>query len=190
MKLIMVLLGGLFMAFSSLTLAKESVDESYKFYQVNPNSKTEILSSLNKTSPIKSDGSIFHGYAYSYIKWNFRWKYNKNSCWITYVNTELNTTYTLPKLVSDIEEVNGIWNKWYPNLVIHEKGHHQLAIAIAQKIQKKITELPSLATCSELEQKANGIGYKLVDELGLLNHEYDERTNHGETQGASLFSYL
>jgi hypothetical protein len=52
MKLTLVFLGGLLITFSSLTFANESIDESFTFYRVDPKSKTEILSPLNKNSPI------------------------------------------------------------------------------------------------------------------------------------------
>ncbi len=174
----------------SLVIAKKLITESYEFYRVYPYSKGEILSSLNKKTPISKYGEKFHGYAYSDIKWNFRWRYNKKNCWITSAKTEVNTTYTLPKLGTNIDDVNEIWNQWYPKLVSHEEGHHKFATKIAKKIKHSIVHMPSESTCSELEKKANAIGSGLVSELDDLNKGYDKRTNHGETQGASIFSYL
>lgn len=170
--------------------AKNSVTENYKFYLLSPESKGEILKELNITSPIIEDGEIYHGYAYSTINWNFNWRYNKNSCWITSANTELNTTYTLPKLETKSNDVTQVWNKWYPKLVLHEKGHHKLAVNIAVRIENAISEMPKERTCQELEKKANEIGHALISELEHLNISYDKRTNHGETQGAFLSQYL
>jgi predicted secreted Zn-dependent protease len=174
----------------SLALAKNSVSESYKFYLVTPNSKDEILHSLNKKSPILENGKVFHGYAHSNINWKFKWKYTASKCWITSAKTELNTTYTLPKLVADLTDVSEIWDQWYPNLLLHEKGHHKLAVDVAKKVQHAIAKIPSQSTCKGLEKKANSIGHTLISELDKQNKAYDKRTNHGETQGASLFRYL
>ncbi|NQZ90962.1 MAG: DUF922 domain-containing protein [Moritella sp.] len=190
MKLLLLFMFGALSIIPSLVLAKNSVSESYEFYSVYPHSKSEILSSLNNKTTISKDGEKFHGYAYSDVKWNYRWKYNKKSCWITSANTVLNTTYTLPKLGTNIDDVNEIWNQWYPNLVYHEKGHHKFATKIARKIQHAIVNMPSESTCSKLDKKANAIGHAYMSELGDLNSEYDKQTIHGETQGASLFSYL
>ncbi|PKG36974.1 DUF922 domain-containing Zn-dependent protease [Psychromonas sp. Urea-02u-13] len=174
----------------SVVIAKMSVSEEYNFYSIYPYSKAEILSSLNENTPISTNGEKFHGHAYSYVKWNFRWKYTKNSCWITSANTTVETKYTLPKLGTDVGDVNEIWNQWYPNLVLHEKGHHKFAIQIAQKIENSILKMEPESKCNVLEKKANAIGDKLISELDTLNSGYDQRTNHGETEGASLFSYL
>ena len=174
----------------AFVIAKMSVTEEYIFYSVYPYSKAEILSSLNESTPISTNGEKFHGHTYSYVKWNFRWKFNKNSCWITSADTAVMTEYTLPKLGTDVSEVNEIWNQWYPNLVLHEKGHHKLAVEIAQKIESAILQMEPEYKCHVLEKKANAIGHKLMSELNTLNSNYDQRTNHGETEGASLFSYL
>ena len=190
MRSLIVFFCGVLWILSSTVEAKSSVSESYNFYLISPESKGEILKLLNSTSPILEDGDVYHGYAYSSINWNFRWRYNKNSCWITSASTKLNTTYTLPKLETKSNDVNQVWNQWYPKLVLHEKGHHKLAVKIASKIKNTISDMPRARTCTELEKKANGIGQALISELGELNIQYDKRTNHGETQGAFLFEYL
>lgn len=172
--------------------AKSSVSESYEFYHISPTTKHEILKQLNQASPISEHGKVFHGYAYSKINWRFKykWKNNSTNCWITSVHTQLHTTYTLPKLATHTHEVRQVWSKWYPKLVLHEKGHHKFALNIANKIQESITKLPTQTSCKVLERKANAIGQRLIAELDALNKQYDKRTNHGETQGAFLFKYL
>ncbi len=188
MKILCLLFLSTLISFASN--AETTVDEEFKYYYVSPNSKSEILSSLNRKSPIREGSEIYHGYAYSSVKWDFRWKYNRQNCWITSVNSEVKTTYTLPKLINSGSDVANIWDKWYPNLLNHEKGHHKLALRIASNIERKIVNMSSYPTCKELEKRANDIGYTQVDKLGLLNKKYDKRTKHGESQGASLFSYL
>lgn len=190
MKSLLLIIFGFLAILPNLVIAKISFTEDYDFYLVHPYSKAEILISLNKTTPISESGEKFHGYANSHVKWNFRWKYNNKSCWITSANTDVNTTYTLPKLGTNLVDVNEIWNQWYPKLVLHEKGHHRLALKIAKKIESTILDMSAETKCSALEIKANAIGHGYLSELDELNKQYDQRTNHGETQGASLFSYL
>jgi predicted secreted Zn-dependent protease len=190
MQSIMLFFFGALWILSSTVEANDSVSEDYKYYVINPNSKSEILKSLNSASPILDGGEIFHGYADSRIDWNFRWRYNKKRCWITSTSTKLKTTYTLPKLKTQSNDVYDIWNKWYPKLVLHEKGHHKLAVKIAVKIKNAINGMPHEKTCELLERKANAIGHAFISELDDLNENYDTSTNHGETQGAFLFEYL
>ncbi len=129
-----------FTLFPSLSLAQVLIEEKYEYYQIAPKSKEEILTSLNHMSPVKNNGEVFHGYAYTAIKWDFLWKYNSISCWVTSVETKLTTTYTLPKLMSNVGVVNSIWREWFPNLVKHEKGHHGIA-RIARQSRPKIAIL-------------------------------------------------
>lgn len=173
-----------------LVTANTKVSEEYHFYSIYPETKSDILMSLNENSPISTNGQRFHGEAYSYIRWAFRWRYKKNICNITSVNTTVDTFYTLPELRTNSPDINEIWNNWYPKLVLHEKGHHNLAIKTAHKIEKSILTMETEPDCDVLEKKANEIGYKLMAELGILNLEYDHRTNHGETEGASIIGYL
>jgi predicted secreted Zn-dependent protease len=189
-KSILLFIFGILVISPNRVLAKISFTEKYDFYHVHPYSKADILISLNQATPISENGEKFHGYAYSSVKWNFRWKYNSKSCWITSVDTDVNTAYTLPKLGTNIVDVNEIWEQWYPKLVLHEKGHHKLAVKMAKKIESAISDMPAETNCSALEKKANAIGHGYISELDVLNKQYDQRTSHGKTQGASLFSYL
>lgn len=190
MRLLIIIFCGVLGILPSNVQAKNSVSEDYKYYLIKPNSKDDILKSLNKASPIVEDNKIYHGYAYSHIDWDFKWRYNTHRCWISSVNIRLNTTYTLPKVKTQSNDVYDVWRQWYPKLVLHEKGHHNLAVTIAKKIESAIADMPHENTCTILEKKANAIGHAFISELGKLNRDYDRRTNHGETQGAFLSEYL
>ena len=180
----------IFMIFPSLLRAEVTVSEKFKYYSVYPVSKSGLLDELRNKSPITEDGDVFFGYTYSSINWRFKWKYNSSKCWLTSVETSLESTYTMPKLETDYFWVKGVWDKWYPNLMKHEKGHHLIALEIAELIQEGISNLSPQSSCSKLENRANQIGFDYMEQLDVLNESYDLETNHGETEGASLFSYL
>lgn len=170
--------------------AEVNTSESFKYYSVNPVSRADMLASLRAASPIREGGEIFFGYTYSSVKWNFRWKYNSNSCWIASVATELATTYTLPQLASDSVEVKQVWSRWFPKLLRHENGHHDIAIKTARKIDAGIASMVPQPNCQVLGKLANELGKKYIEEMGVLNKKYDQDTNHGETEGARLSTYL
>lgn len=174
---------------SALSMAEVSVSEKYQYYVVFPESKSAIARELLNKSPIKENDQVFFGYAHSYIRWHFNWKYNSERCWITSVSTVLETTYTLPELGNNVPSVNNVWRQWFPNLERHEKGHHEIAVSIAERIDQKILTMPAYPNCRQLEQKANQIGHGLIAEMDKLNKKYDQDTNHGETEGAFLSSY-
>ena len=178
---------------SSVAFSEPLVSEEYEYYYVNPNTRADILTSLKENSPIHENGKIMYGSSNSDVKWNLKWKHNSQICWITSVNTKVNTTYTLPKLIEGGSGIDDFWDNWYPNLLTHEKGHHKLAIDAAEEIERTIRKMPSFSTCDLLEKNANNIVLESINKLRRLQKDYDKRTNHGETQGASgasIFRYL
>ena len=178
---------------SSVAFSEPLVFEEYEYYYVNPNTRADILTSLKENSPIHENGTIMYGSSNSDVKWNLKWKHNSQICWITSVNTKVNTTYTLPKLIEGGSGIDDFWANWYPNLLTHERGHHKLAIDAAEEIERKIRKMPSFSTCDLLEKNANNIVLESINKLRRLQKDYDKRTNHGETQGASgasIFRYL
>lgn len=178
---------------SSVAFSEPLVSEEYEYYYVNPNTRADILTSLKENSPIHENGKTMYGSSNSDVKWNLKWKHNSQICWITLVHTKVTTTYTLPKLIEGGRDVDSFWDNWYPNLLTHEKGHHKLAIDAADEIEGKIRKMPSFSTCDLLEKNANNIVLESISKLGRLQKDYDKRTNHGETQGASgasIFRYL
>jgi predicted secreted Zn-dependent protease len=166
------------------------INEQLVYYTVSPPSKTLLLASLKKSSPITKNGKTFHGKTAYEIKWQFKWKNNRNMCTLTEVTTYLNLTYTMPKLRSSPLDVQEVWSTWYPNLELHDKGHGQLAIETAKEIDHKLIALGSFTSCSKLEQVANFIGNKLMNELNDATKNYDKITNHGESQNAWLYQHL
>ena len=178
---------------SSVAFSEPLVSEEYEYYYVNPNTRADILTSLKENSPIHENGKIMYGSSNSDVKWNLKWKHNSQICWITSVNTKVTTTYTLPKLIEGGSGIDDFWANWYPNLLTHERGHHKLAIDAAEEIERKIRKMPSFSTCDLLEKNANNIVLESINKLRRLQKDYDKRTNHGETQGASgasIFRYL
>ena len=178
---------------SSVAFAESLVTEEFEYYFVSPNTRADILTSLKENSPINGGGRTMYGSSTSDVEWNLKWKHNSQVCWIISVNTKVTTTYTLPKLIKGGNGIDSFWDNWYPNLLIHEKGHHQLAIDVAEEIEGNIRKMPSYLTCDLLEENANNIALKSISKLMRLQKDYDIRTNHGETQGASgagIFRYL
>lgn len=170
--------------------AEVNTSENFKYYSINPVSRADMLASLRAASPIREGGEIFLGHTYSAITWNFRWNSNSNSCWMTSVEIKLASTYTLPQLASDSVEVKQVWSRWFPKLLRHENGHHNIALKTARKIDQTIATIAPQANCQVLEKLANEQANKQIEEMARQNTKYDQDTNHGDTEGARISSYL
>lgn len=169
-----------------------AVNIDHEFYPVKVAKASELLTELNRLSPIREGGDIFHGVTDAHISWRFWWNEENGKCRIDRVTTTVDIKHTLPRLESADPEsgLMSIWNKWYPALIEHEKGHAITAIQIAHEIDASILLLPEYQSCKALTRDANETGHRLLDKLRQMDREYDEKTDHGKTQGASLFLYL
>ncbi|WP_169748993.1 DUF922 domain-containing Zn-dependent protease [Gynuella sunshinyii] len=170
--------------------AEVIVNESYDYYRVYAERKGELLDFLNVFSPIQTDGKVFHGNTSHYINWDFQWETQDEQCLITAITVTADITFTLPEIYTFSDEVSAIWNQWYPKLVAHENTHADYAIQTAREIEQSIRDLPSYPDCDQLRAEVHTVAEQRMNRLNQMNKEYDLQTNHGETEGAWLKSYL
>lgn len=171
-------------------VAEPKVKTRYTYYSVSAFSKQELFANLNRATPIRIGGKIFHGSTQSNISWKFWLKMKNNRCRVNKVRVSVDVNFTLPKLKNSPMEVYAVWKRWYPQLFRHEKGHRNNALIIARRIEKGIRRLDYRPSCKTLEKSANRLGKKLIEELSKIDRAYDKRTNHGLKEGANLKSYL
>jgi predicted secreted Zn-dependent protease len=62
-----------------------------------------------------------------------------------------------------------------------------LAREAAKQIQSRVAEVKAEPECQTLEKNLNELARKIVNEYRNREKEYDQRTDHGAKQGASLF---
>lgn len=164
----------------------ENID--YQTYLVSNSSGLSLLQAINNATPISEAGRKFHGYT----KWNLRWNYRYHSqdngyCQIATVTVSHSVVITLPKLEAGSPHA-ARFNRYLDALQAHEIGHMMISQEAGKKIEREILELPAMASCSLLEQRANKLGKDYVEWARQRGREYDERTKHGATQGASLLN--
>jgi predicted secreted Zn-dependent protease len=170
--------------------AEPLLETGYRYYPISSPSTRELLANLNRATPIRHNGNPFHAYTESQIRWRFWWQTENRLCSITRVEVRVEVTFTLPRLEASPAAVREVWERWYPELVRHENGHRDNALAAARRIETGIRRLPAQPDCRVLEQRANALGNGLIGELEARDRDYDSRTNYGESQGASIGSYL
>lgn len=187
MNKILVLCCGLV---SFCSQAELNVVENYKYYPVQPSSKEQLYDAVDLATPIKINGSVFHGYTQWNISWNFRWIDTGSRCKMKKVNTKLKLEYTLPKLSSTDKQIKAIWHKWYANFEQHEMKHGMYAKEAAEQVNKQLSSMRSRRDCATLSADANRLGNKILEQSRVDNDHYDKRTSHGRTENAWLADYL
>lgn len=156
-------------------------------YRVAAPAGSSLKNSLNRATPIRQNGELFHAYTRWHIDWRFWWnRFDNGRCEITRTTTQLRLTVTLPELGDASTSLRDEFERYRERLQFHESGHVRLARETAQAIDRAIRDLPPQRNCSELEAAANAAAYRLLEAGNQRNRDYDRQTGHGRQQGAWL----
>ena len=158
-----------------------------RHYTADHRPGTTLLSSLNRHSPIRQDGQVFHAYTAWNIQWNFRWWEERDGrCRITSNRTSLQAEITLPQLNTGDPAVRRRFDLYLLALRAHEMEHVKIARDYGRRIDEGILRLPQMPSCTALTRAANGLGESLMREAAAAEREMDRQTNYGARQGATL----
>jgi predicted secreted Zn-dependent protease len=178
----------LFVALAASAMAQPAVLWTTNYYSVAGATLREIQASLRSNRPWKSTAEN-DGYTRWHVEWNFAVNPAGNKCRLTSFSTRTTVAITLPRWVAPTNataEVRGAWQRYITALGQHEAGHGQMALAAAAEMQKRVKESSEDADCTALKQKINSLGQSIIEQYRARDQQYDERTRHGETQGAVL----
>jgi predicted secreted Zn-dependent protease len=165
----------------------EAVETQY--YEVSPSSPARMMDALQQASPIREGNRVYHGHTWTGIHWYYSYQAGSGSCRMQRVKVDLTIRYQMPTLVNASLDVFEVWNRWYPQLELHEQRHGQIGRDIARAIEQGISRL-SASDCDALERKANTFAEQQIQVLKHRHKDYDERTQHGKTEGTFLSDYL
>ena len=173
--------------FANYSIAEVIEKFEYASYKAVANPNQPLYESLNKASPIRENGKVFHGYT----EWNIIWQYqfseeNTGECKITKITTNIQTVITLPTLAGGSAKQQNRFLKYYTALKEHELGHYYYGKTAATEIDRQLARLPRMVNCKALETSANNLGNQIIDHYKKKDSQYDVTTSHGKTQGAYL----
>lgn len=159
----------------------------YAHYEVDPEGYDKLYQAVNAVTPVKVDGKTFHGLTKWHIKWNYWFDTDDDgACAITRTKVTLTATITLPQLVNSEDWQDEIFDEYLDALTEHEMGHYEISQEAAQAIDDALQELDAEDDCPTLKQVANQSARDLLNEYKQAERDYDQRTQHGRTQGARL----
>jgi len=156
------------------------------FYTVTGDTVKALWANVLARTPVAQNGKKHVAYTRWQVNWRFWWQHNGENCDISKVNTQLDVTYTLPKLESETttpHDVTERWNRYYAALFEHEQGHKNLGLQAAQEIEQQISNMGARADCTQLEHDANRIARDVIEHYIDIEKEYDRTTNHGLNTG-------
>lgn len=173
--------------------AGDSHEWKTNYYSVSGATLAELHRSLEQNRPQKDSTNSIHGWTDWRINWRYRFQETDDGCRLESFTTKTVITVTLPRWIPPTNATRTLRDTWvrYVNaLQQHEFGHGRMALAAAGELHKRIKAIPHEALCDSLKQKIDDLCQRVVDEYKTRDKQYDERTNHGATQGARLPSRL
>jgi len=158
------------------------------YYSVTGASLREIHRSMDQSRPWKAAENLT-GLTDWRVDWWFEVKPAEDGCRCTSFTTTTSITNTLPRWTPPADAPAALaaaWTRFITALGEHEDGHSRLALAAVADLHKRIKELGPAADCDGLRKRINDLAGRVIEEHRQREKDYDRRTRHGETQGATL----
>jgi predicted secreted Zn-dependent protease len=165
------------------------VKEKYEYYEVCGICEKDLHCDLKQKCITWNDGKKYDSVTSWKIKWDYGYNNVSNACKANSFIVNVEVIFRLPKWVRTDEAPQALVDKWdtfVRNLLTHEKGHRDLAIAAASELARSVAELPPAETCADLDKKVQALSRSSMKKLNEEEKQYDINTNHGQTQGASF----
>ncbi|AIE74944.1 MULTISPECIES: DUF922 domain-containing Zn-dependent protease [unclassified Synechocystis] len=175
------------------TTAEPAVQIEYKYYSIYPKNKWDLNRELDQRSPIIFQGKRYRGYTQWLVRWQYRWWSTAQDCKITNVTTNLNVTYTLPRIPPNHPaepETRRVFGRYLAALFKHEENHKNSGLYAARAIEKALLNLGSFPNCQSLQTRAESIAQQIVYQYRQRDLDYDRQTDHGRKEGIMIENFL
>lgn len=175
------------LAFASTAWSEPTVTVKSETYEIYGMTAHELREQMVLFGVTWRDGKKYDALTTWVSRWRYTWDSGVNSCEITGVQSSVEVLYRLPKWANEEEAAPVLRNRWkqyMANLMVHENGHKDLGIDAAAEMEKAIMAMPPQRTSKALETAANTLGEEILHKYRALEVDYDQKTDHGRTQGA------
>ena len=178
---------GMVAALSVASRAGYADEASIVYYDVTGHSARQVRHELDTKGPLDRSGERFDGFTSWRVSWTYRYMPDGNGCKFTTMSATVAGTIVLPRWEQEDHASASVGKKWDRYLVAlrsHEDGHYAHGIAARDEIENlgKSFRVPGPCTtiAKAFDDRANAISAR----YNRLDIQYDQETDHGETQGA------
>lgn len=157
-------------------------------YDLQGNSIQALLAEKNEKGPL-DNGKRFFAHTHWELHWNYRYEQKGGSFVITTLSVTADIHYTMPRRIPPTGEPDRVaqpWARFIGALNTHEQGHAENGAQHGKALYALLRKPRVFASAQELKDFVATEGAKCLAEAKAADVEYDERTEHGEKQGATL----
>lgn len=160
----------------------------YLSYDIWGDSPRELQDAINDCG-MYSSGKRFSGHANWHVNWWWNSEEQDERCVVVDTKVRMRSTVHMPRLLLPLDgdmELRQHWLRYYGVLLEHEHNHIRHAIEAAEEIKEALEAIESAESCTRLRNEMNMAAREIMRQKNAADDEYDERTNHGRSEGAVL----
>lgn len=158
-----------------------TVQTTQVYYDIFGNSITQLRQELSNKGPGAYFGRVDSTISYDYKA--------GGSCVVASARARVDSQLTLPRWDMPANAAPSLvaeWNRFIAALERHELNHVEIDVTQAEIFWATVFELPAFPDCAALDNAIAELHQRALQRAGTLNQEYDQRTQHGVTEGATL----
>jgi predicted secreted Zn-dependent protease len=159
------------------------------YYYVDGPSATVLAAQIDQNGPPGADGRRHAGKTRWDVQWKLRHEQHGVTCAMKEVAVAVGIAQTLPKWRSEAKGAAALktrWQQFFDALRRHEDGHKGHGLAAGKEIEVALLAAKPASNCEDLAAAANSAAEAIVKKYRKLDEDYDRKTDHGRSQGASL----
>ncbi len=167
--------------------AVPNIIEKYEYYEVRGETEKDLRCQMTENGCTWNDGKRYD----SITKWNVKWDYDydrrPNTCAPASFRAAVEVTFRFPKWVHPDTVPPALarkWDSYMKNLILHERGHRDIAVTAAAQLTRSISRLSPAATCPDIDREVKALCREHMKKLNDDQKAYDTATTHGAKQGA------
>jgi len=171
----------------SNTVVLPIVREKYKYYEVCGSCENDLQCELKAKCIRWIDGKKYDSVTDWQLKWDYGYNRTPEACTPESFTVTVDIVYQLPKWTrtgNPSGQLEEKWARFMEKLMLHEKGHRDIAVAAANELTGAIAELPPARTCEDLDRAISTLCRSRITRMKKEQKAYDATTSHGVTQGA------
>ena len=155
------------------------------YYEIRGASAEALLASMRANQPFTNHASTEWR-----VDWNYEYLLKPNECILRSLNVRVRVRFTLPQWVDSQGADKALqeeWKRYFGALQLHESGHAGFGIAAGKEMVRLVNSREwRAADQKELKARIDEECDKTLQEFRARDVAYDEKTDHGRTQGARL----
>ncbi|WP_192813472.1 DUF922 domain-containing protein [Dyella japonica] len=156
-------------------------------YDVHGGTVFDIENELHDKSPLVVHGRHMHGKTHWEIHYHYHWKMDGDQCVLDEFDATLNVDTFLPQWVRP-QHPNPMlahdWDRYIAALRMHERGHAEVGEDAREVLVTRAKAMGPAPTCDVIKKQVIDLVAEVVDAHRKVDAMYDDKTDHGRTQGA------